>query len=324
MAKTITFSQAINEALAEELRRDSRVFVMGEDVAMGVFGQTAGLVKEFGPERVLNTPIAENAITGAAMGAAMKGMRPVLELMFMDFSMLAMDQLHNHMPQWRYITGGQYPLPVTVRTATGAGFRMAYGHSQSLESHLMNAPGLTVCVPSTPADAKGLLKAAIRTDDPVMVVEHKKLILGGVEGEVPEEDYTTPFGEAVVVRPGKDVSVVATMWMVYEAMMAAEELAADGIEIEIIDPRTVAPLDRETIFASVEKTGKLVTVEEGRLVCGMGAEIAALACGDYFDLLKAPVQRVASPMVPIPGSPVLEDLYLPNKDTIIRAVKRVA
>jgi len=188
----------------------------------------------------------------------------------------------------------------------------------------MNAPGLTVCVPSTPADAKGLLKAAIRTDDPVMVVEHKKLILGGVEGEVPEEDYTTPFGQAVVVRPGKDVSVVATMWMVYEAMMAAEELAADGIEIEIIDPRTVAPLDRETIFASVEKTGKLVTVEEGRLVCGMGAEIAALACGDYFDLLKAPVQRVASPMIPIPGSPVLEDLYLPNKDTIIRAVKRVA
>ena len=323
MARTITFQQALNEAMAEEMRRDPKVFVLGEDVRIGAFGQTAGLVQEFGEERVLNTVIAENAITGVAMGAAMNGMRPILELMFMDFAMLAMDQLHNHLCQWNYITGGQYPMPVTVRTAAGAGFRMAYGHSQTLDGMLMAAPGLIICTPSTPYDAKGLLKTAIRSNDPVLFVEHKKLIFGGVEGQVPDEEYTLPFGKANVVKPGKDVTVVATMFMVYEALMAAEALAADGIDIEIIDPRTVVPLDKDTIFDSVEKTGRLVTVEEGRLRGGLGSEIAALACGDYLSSLKAPVQRVASPMVPIPGSAVLEDMYLPNKDTIIRAVKRV-
>ncbi|MEW5723826.1 MAG: alpha-ketoacid dehydrogenase subunit beta [Thermodesulfobacteriota bacterium] len=323
MARKINFMQALNEAMAEEMRRDPKVFVLGEDVRIGAFGQTAGLVKEFGGERVLNTPIAENAITGVAMGAAMNGMRPVLELMFIDFAMLAMDQLYNHLGQWRYVTGGQYPLPVTVRTAAGAGFRMAYGHSQSLEAVLMNAPGLTICVPSTPYDAKGLLKAAIRCDDPVVVVEHKKLVLGGVEGEVPEEDYTVPFGKAEVRKPGKDVTVVATMFMVYEALMAAADLAGEGIDVEVIDPRTIVPLDKDAIFESVEKTGRLVTVEEGRLRGGLGAEIAALACADYLSALKAPVQRVAAPMVPIPGSPVLEDLYIPNKDNIKRAVRRV-
>jgi pyruvate dehydrogenase E1 component beta subunit len=323
MPRTITFLQALNEAMAEELRRDPKVFVLGEDVRMGAFGQTSGLVKEFGEERILNTVIAENAITGVAMGAAMNGMRPVLELMFIDFAMLAMDQLYNHLGQWRYITGGQYPLPVTVRTAAGGGFRMAYGHSQCLESLLLNAPGLIICTPSTPADAKGLLKSAIRSDNPVIFVEHKKLVLGGVEGEVPDGDVTVPFGQAVVRKPGKDVTIVATMFMVYEAMMAAAELTQAGIDVEIIDPRTITPLDKDAIFESVEKTGRLVTVEEGRLRCGLGAEIAALAAGDYFSLLKAPVQRVAAPMIPIPGSPVLEDLYLPNKDSIIRAVKRV-
>ena len=324
MAKTITFLQALNEAMAEEMRRDASVFVLGEDVRIGSFGITAGLVQEFGEERVLNTVIAENAIAGVAMGAALNGMRPIVELMFIDFAMLAMDQLYNHIGQWRYVTGGQYPVPVTVRTAAGAGFRMAYGHSQSLESLLMNAPGLILCVPSTPHDAKGLLKAAIRSDDPVFFVEHKKLVLGGVEGEVPEEEYTLPFGQGVVRRPGKDATVVATMFMVYEALTAAEELAKEGIDIEVIDPRTIVPLDEETIFNSVDKTGRLITVEEGRLRCGLGAEIAALACGDdYFSLLDAPIQRVAAPMAPIPGSPVLEDLYLPNKDSIIQAVKRV-
>ncbi len=323
MARTITFLQALNEAMAEEMRRDDKMFVLGEDVRIGAFGQTAGLVREFGEERILNTVIAENAITGVAMGAAMNGMRPVLELMFIDFAMLAMDQVHNHLGQWRYITGGQYPLPVTIRTAAGGGFRMAYGHSQCLEALLTAAPGLIVCVPSTPHDAKGLLKAAIRSDDPVIVVEHKKLVLGGVEGEVPEEDYTVPFGKAEIKKPGKDVTVVATMFMVYEALMAAGELAAEGIDIEVIDPRTIVPLDKDTIFDSVEKTGRLVTVEEGRIRGGLGSELAALACGDYFSALKAPVQRVAAPMAPIPGSPVLEDLYMPNKDSIIRAVKRV-
>ena len=323
MPRTITFSQALNEAMAEELRRDPKVFILGEDVRIGAFGQTAGLVNEFGEERVINTVIAENAITGVAMGAAMNGMRPVLELMFIDFSMLAMDQIHNQLGQWRYITGGQYPLPVTIRTAAGGGFRMAYGHSQCLESMISAAPGLIVCTPSTPHDAKGLLKSAIRSDDPVIFVEHKKLILGGVEGEVEDGEYTIPFGSAVVRKPGKDVTIVATMFMQYEALMAAAELAEEGIDVEIIDPRTLVPLDKETIFESVEKTGRLVTVEEGRLRSGMGAELAAIAAGDYFHALKAPVQRVAAPMIPIPGSPVLEDMYMPNKDSIIRAVKRV-
>ena len=322
MARKINFLQALNEAMAEEMRRDPAVFVLGEDVRIGAFGQTAGLVKEFGEERVVNTPIAENAITGVAMGAAMNGQRPVLELMFCDFAMLAMDQICNQLGQWRFISGNQYSIPLTIRTAVGAGFRMAYGHSQCLESQLIQAPGLILVEPSTPYDAKGLLKSAIRSDDPVVFFESKKLMFGGMEGEVPEEEYTIPFGEAVVRKPGKDATVVAFGFMVYEALNAAEELAKEDIDIEVIDPRTIVPLDKDTIFESVEKTGRLITVEEGRVRGGLGAELAALACGDYFSLLKAPVQRVAAPMVPIPGSPVLEDLYLPNKDTIVRAVKR--
>jgi pyruvate/2-oxoglutarate/acetoin dehydrogenase E1 component len=322
MARKISFLQAINEAMAEELRRDPSVFIFGEDVKIGAFGQTAGLVNEFGEERVLNTPIAENAITGAAMGAAMNGMRPVLELMFCDFAMLAMDQICNHLGQWRYITGNQYSIPVTIRTAIGGGFRMAYGHSQCLESQFVQSPGLILVEPSTPYDAKGLLKSSIRSDDPVVFFEHKKLILGGVEGEVPEEEYTIPFGEAVVRKEGKDATVVAFGFMVYEALNAAQDLEQEGIDIEVIDPRTIVPLDKDTIFESLEKTGRLVTVEEGRIRSGLGAEIAALACGEYFSLLKAPVQRVAAPMIPVPGSPVLEDLYMPNKNSIVRAVKR--
>jgi len=322
MSRTITYSQALNEAMAEEMRRDPSVFVLGEDVRVGAFGVTAGLVKEFGPDRVLNTPIAENAITGVAMGAALNGMRPVLELMFSDFTMLAMDQICNNLGQWRYVTGNQYSIPVTIRTAGGAGFRMAYGHSQCMECHFLPAPGLILAAPSTPYDAKGLLKSAVRSDDPVVVFEHKKLILGGVEGEVPEEEYTVPFGEAALRKEGKDATVVGFAFMVYEALSAAQELAAEGIEIEVIDPRTIVPLDKDSIFESVEKTGRLIIAEEGRIRGGIGAEIAALASGDYLSLLKAPVQRVAAPMIPIPGSPVLEDLYLPNKDSIVRAVKR--
>jgi pyruvate dehydrogenase E1 component beta subunit len=323
MGKNITFLKALNEAMAEEMRRDATVFVLGEDVRVGVFGQTTGLVDEFGEERVLNTPIAENAITGVTIGAAMNGMRPVLELMFADFIMLAMDQICNNLAQWRYITGNQYGLPVTIRTSVGAGFRSGYGHSQSVEPQLVQAPGLIIAEPSTPHDAKGLLKAAIRSDNPVVFFEHKKLTLGGVEGEVPDVDYTITFGEAVIRKEGKDVTVVAIGVMVYEALNAARELENEGIDIEVIDLRTIVPLDRDTIFESLEKTGRLVTVEESRIRGGVGAEIAALACSDYFPLLKAPVKRVAAPMVPIPGSPVLEDLYLPNKDSIVRAVRRV-
>jgi acetoin:2,6-dichlorophenolindophenol oxidoreductase subunit beta len=322
MSKTISYMQALNEAMAEEMRRDPAVFIIGEDVTMGAFGQTTGLVKEFTTERVVNTPIAENAITGVAMGAAMFGLRPVLELMFCDFAMLAMDELCNQLGQWRYVSGGQYSIPLTIRTATGGGFRMGYGHSQCLQSQLIQAPGLILVEPSTPHDAKGLLKSAIRSNDPVIFFEHKKLILGGVMGEVPEEEYTIPFGEAVIRKPGKDVTVVALGFMVYEALAAAGELAKEGIDIEVIDPRTIVPLDKAAIFKSVEKTGRLVTVEEGRIRGGIGAEIAALAVSDYFDLLDAPVQRVAAPMIPIGGSAVLEDMYLPNKDSIVAAVKK--
>ena len=322
MGKNITYLKALNEAMAEEMRRDTSVFVLGEDVRVGVFGQTKGLVDEFGEAKILNTPIAENAIAGVAIGAAMNGMRPVLELMFADFVMLAMDQICNNLAQWRYITGNQYGLPVTIRTSVGAGFRSGYGHSQSVEPQLIQAPGLIIAEPSTPYDAKGLLKSAIRSDDPVIFFEHKKLILGGVEGQVPEEDYTLAFGEAAIRKEGKDVTVVAAGWMVHEALNAAQELATEGIDIEVIDLRTIVPLDKDTVFESLEKTGRLVTVEESRIRGGIGAEIAALACSDYFSLLKAPVGRVAAPMIPIPGSPVLEDLYLPNKNTIVRAVKR--
>ncbi len=322
MSREITFLQAINEALAEEMRRDSTVFMIGEDIRVGTFGQTAGLVKEFGEERILNTPIAENAITGAAMGAAMNGMRPVLELMFCDFAMLAMDQLCNHLGQWRYVTGNQYSMPVTIRTTVGGGIRLAYGHSQSLEPQFIHAPGLILVEPSTPYDAKGLLKSSIRSDDPVLFFEHKKLILGGLKGNVPEQDYTIPFGKAVVRKEGADATVVAFGFMAHEALSAARELEDLGIKIDVIDPRTIVPLDEDTIFTSLKKTGRLVTVEESRIRGGLGAEIASLACTSYFDLLKAPVQRVAAPMVPIPGSAVLEDLYLPNKDSVIRAVKR--
>jgi len=322
MARTISFLQTLNEAMAEELRHDPNVVILGEDVHLGAFGQTHGLINEFGPERIINTPIAENAITGVAIGLALNGLRPVLELMFLDFAMLAMDQICNHLAQWRYITGSQYPVPVTIRTATGGGFRMGYGHSQSLQSQLIQTPGLILVEPSTPYDAKGLLKSAIRSDDPVIFFEHKKLILGGVQGEVPEEEYTIPFGEAVIRKPGKDATVVALGFMVYEALGAAQELAKEGIDIEVIDPRTIVPLDKETIFKSVEKTGRLITVEEGRIRGGIGAEIAALASSEYFFLLDAPIQRVAAPMTPIPGSGALEDLYMPNAQSIVKAVKK--
>jgi acetoin:2,6-dichlorophenolindophenol oxidoreductase subunit beta len=323
MNKTITFLQSINQALAEEMRRDPKVLMIGEDIRVGTFGQTAGLLKEFGEQRVLNTPIAENAITGAAMGLAMNGMRPVLELMFCDFAMLAMDQICNHLAQWRYVTGNQYSIPLTIRIAIGGGLGIGYGHSQCLESQFIQSPGLVLVEPSTPYDAKGLLKTSIRSNDPVLFFEHKKLLLGRVEGEVPVEDYTIPFGEALIRRQGKDATVVAFGFMVHEAMQAAEELAGEGIDLEVIDPRTIVPLDKKTIFDSLKKTGRLITVEEGRIRGGLGAEIAALAGEEFFDLLKAPVQRVAAPMVPVPGSPVLEHLYLPNKNSVIKAVKRL-
>lgn len=323
MAKTLTFIQALQEALVEEMRLDPSVFVLGQDVKTGVLGVTSGLVDEFGAERVVNTVIAENAMAGVAMGASMYGTRPVLEILFSDFMMLAMDIVFNHLGQWRYISGNQYSCPLTIRTAVGAGFRFGYGHSQCQETLLMQAPGLILAAPSTPHDAKGLLKSAIRSDDPVIFFEHKRLMLGGFEGEVPEEDYTVPFGTAAVRRDGKDVTIVATMYMVHEALEAAGILEQEGIEVEIIDPRTIVPLDKETIVESVAKTGRLVVAEESRIRGGLGAEISAMACDALFSFLKAPVKRVAAPMVPIAGSPVLEDLYIPNRNSIVAAVKAI-
>lgn len=323
MGRNISFLKGLNEAMAEEMRRDPSVFVLGEDVRVGVFGQTRGLVAEFGEERVLNTPIAENALVGAAIGAAMNGMRPILELMFGDFFLMTMDQVCNNLAQWRYITGAQYQMPVVIRAAMGGGSRSAYGHSQCVESQLIQTPGLIIAVPSTPHDAKGLLKTAIRSNDPVIFVEHKRLVLSPARQEVPDEDFTVPFGKAAIRRQGAGVTVVAVGFMVIKALIAAEKLAQEGIEVEVIDPRTIVPLDTDTIFDSVEKTGRLVTVEESRIRGGVGAEIAALACGEYFSYLKAPVRRVAAPMVPVPGGPILEDLYLPNEDSIVRAVRRV-
>ncbi len=328
MNRKINYCQAVNEAMAEEMRGDSSVIIIGEDVRISLMGQTAGLVEEFGKDRVINTPIAESAITGVAMGAALNGLRPVLELAMCDFAMLAMDQISNYLGQCHYVTGGQYSIPVTIRTTVGGGFGWGFGHSQCLESQFMSVPGLILVEPSTAYDAKGLLKSAIRCDDPVVFFEHKKLLGGGmlgrgVEDEIPEEDYSIPFGNAVIRKAGNDVTIVAFGYMVHEVLQAARDLAQEGIDVEVIDPRTIVPLDKSTIFSSVEKTGRLVIVEEGRIRGSIGSEIAALACEHYLSLLKAPVKRVAAPMMPVPASRALEDLYLPGKQSIVSAVKGI-
>ncbi|MBP1721837.1 MAG: pyruvate dehydrogenase subunit beta [Deltaproteobacteria bacterium] len=323
MTRELSFREAITEALAEEMRRDPCVILLGEDVRLSLMGQTAGLVNEFGTARIINTPVAENAITGVAIGAAMNGLRPVLELLLCDFALLAMDQICNNLAQWRYVTGGQYPLPVTIRTTVGGGFGLGFGHSQCLESMFLQVPGLILIEPSTPYDAKGLLTSAIRSDDPVIFFEHKKLLWKGERGEVPEEGYAIPFGQAAVRREGKDVTVAALGCMVGEALAAAQELAREGIECEVIDLRTIVPLDTVALVSSLEKTGRMVVAEEGRLRGGVGAEIAAMICEDHFTMLKAPVQRVGAPMIPVPGSPHLERLYLPNKDAIVKSIKQI-
>jgi pyruvate dehydrogenase E1 component beta subunit len=323
MARKLSFREAIKEAMAQELRRDPRVIILGEDVKLSLMGQTAGLVDEFGAERIINTPVAENAIAGVAIGAAMNGLQPVLELLLCDFAMLAMDQICNNLAQWRYVTGGQYPLPVTIRTTVGGGFGLGFGHSQCLESLFLQVPGLMVAEPSTPYDAKGLLTSAIRSDDPVIFFEHKKLLWNGEQSEVPEDEYAIPFGRAAVRREGKDVTLVALGFMVVEALRAAQELAREGISCEVVDLRTIVPLDTDSLAASLKKTGRMVIAEEGRIRGGVGAEIAAAVSEANFAALKAPVQRVAAPMIPVPGSPHLERLYLPDKDSIIRAVKHI-
>jgi len=314
--RRLTLSQAVNEAIGEELRRDPSVFLIGEDVAEAgtPFKVLSGLVEEFGAERILDSPISEAGITGIGLGAAMTGMRPIVDIMFGDFMTLVMDQLVNQAAKIHYMSGGRLKAPLTIRTTLGATRRSAAQHSQSLHALVAHIPGLKVVLPSTPYDAKGLFKSAIRDDNPVVVFEDKMMF--AVEGPVPEEEYVVPLGVADVKREGEDITLVATSSMVYVALDAAEQLAEDGVSAEVVDPRTLVPLDRETIVASARKTGHAVAVDEGHRGYGAGAELAALIAEDAFYDLDAPVRRLCARDVPIPFSPVLEDLTVPTADTL--------
>ena len=320
--RTISYSEAIREALAEEMSRDPSVFILGEDVGAfgGVFGVTQGLFEEFGPERVRDTPISEAAIVGAALGAALMGMRPVAEIMFGDFVTVAMDQLVNQAAKARYMSGGKAKVPLTIRVATGAPGSAAAQHSQSVESWFLNVPGLKIVVPATPYDAKGLLKSAIRGEDPVLFFEHKMLY--AVKGDVPEteEDYVVPFGQAAIHRVGSDATVIALGGMVQHALTAAEQLAEDNISVEVIDPRTLVPFDKETVINSVQKTGRVIIVHEAHQRGGPGAEISALIAEEAVQWLDSPIVRVAAKNVPLPYSPILEEYVLPSVEDIVRAV----
>ena len=333
MAKK-SFRQAINEALAQEMRRDPTVVVMGEDNAGGmgapgeddawggVLGVTKGLMPEFGRDRVLDTPISESAFIGAAAGAAATGLRPVAELMFVDFMGVCFDQIFNQAGKFRYMFGGKAVTPMVVRTMFGAGFRAASQHSQCLYPIFTHTPGLKVVIPSSPYEAKGLMIQSIRDDDPVIFFEHK--VMYDDEEEVPDEAYTIPFGEANVTREGDDVTVVAIGRMVGFANQVADKLEGEGIGCTVIDPRTTSPLDEDSILESVEETGRLVVVDESNPRCNLATDIAALAAENAFDALKAPVRKVTPPHTPVPFAPELEDLYIPSPEKIEAAVRDVA
>ncbi len=326
-----TYLQAINEALRQEMQRDPRVIVLGEDVAGGqhasgepggvgsVFGQMKGLFNEFGPERVFDTPISESAIIGAAGGAALTGLRPVAEIMFVDFVGVCFDQIYNQIAKFRYMFGGRAKTPLVIRAPAGAGFRAAAQHSQTLHPLFTAVPGLKVVMPSNPYDAKGLLIQAIRDDDPVIFLESKFLF--GMEGEVPDEPYRVAFGEANVAREGRDVTLVAFGAMVPRALAAAEALARDGVQAEVVDPRTTSPLDEDTILESVEKTGRLVVIDESPPRCSMASDIAGLGADKGFSFLKGPIKQVTCPHTPVPFSPPLEDAYLPTPNRIEAAAR---
>jgi len=320
----MTYRDAVNLALKEEMRRDPSVVVWGEDVALyeGSFKVTRGLLAEFGEERVKDTPISENTIVGVAVGAAMGGLRPVAELMTVNFALLAMDQIVNHMTKIHYMFGGQAVVPMTIRMPGGGGSQLGAQHSQSLETFFMHCPGMRVLYPATPADAKGLLKSAIRDNNPVIFLEHE--LLYNSKGEVPEDpEYLIPIGKAEVKRPGEQVTIVAYARMTVLALQAAEELAREGISCEVVDLRSLAPLDDDTVLASVRKTGRAVVVEECWRTCGLGAEIASRIFENCFDLLQAPVRRVSGLDVPMPYSRKIEKLCIPRQETIIQAVKDV-
>lgn len=332
MTREISMSAALNEAIKLAMRRDDHVILMGEDVAGGanvdhlqddeawggVLGVTKGIVQEFGRERVLDTPISEAGYIGAAMAAASTGLRPIAELMFNDFIGTCLDQVLNQGAKFRYMFGGKAEVPITIRTTHGAGFRAAAQHSQSLYALFTSIPGLKVIVPSTPYDAKGLLLAAIEDQDPVIFFEDKTLY--NMTGDVPEEYYTLPIGKADIKRKGADVTIVAIGKQVHTALQAAEQLSARGIEAEILDPRSLSPLDEEAVLASVEKTNRLVIVDEANPRCSIAADIASLAADKGFDSLDAPVKKVTAPHTPVPFSPPLEDLYLPTPEKVVNTV----
>lgn len=321
--RELTYAQAINEALRQCMKEDERVILLGEDIGVygGVFQVTAGLLNEFGPERVIDTPIAEAGFTGASVGAALTGMRPVVEIMFIDFTTVAMDMIINQMAKMHYMFGGRGKVPMVLRINIGAGRGTAAQHSQSFHALFMHIPGLYLAVPSTPYDAKGLMIEAIRNDNPVVFVEHKKLYVE--KGDVPEEGYTIPFGQADIKREGSDLTIVATHALVTRSLNAADEVAKEGIDVEIVDPRTLVPLDRSTILESVKKTGRLLVADEGHKTCGVAAEISAMVAEEAIYYLKAPVARVCSPDTPVPFSPPLEQAYIPDVKDLVPAIKRL-
>jgi pyruvate/2-oxoglutarate/acetoin dehydrogenase E1 component len=318
----LTYREAVARAIAQEMERDPSVLFIGEDVAAagGVFKTTEGLQERFGSDRVRDTPISEQAIIGAAMGAAMNGLRPIAELMFSDFFAVCWDIVANQIAKTRYMTNGQVSLPLVIRTANGGGVRFGAQHSQSVESWMMAIPGLKVVVPSTPRDMVGLFAAAVRDDDPVIVVEPK--VLYATKGDVPDGDVVDRLGAATVVRDGGDVTIVALGAMVSKAVQAAEELASDGLEAEVIDVRSLVPLDVATIADSVGRTGHLVTVEENPRLCGWGAEIASIVAEESFYSLDGPIVRVTTPHLPLPAADVLEDAAIPSVDRIVEGVHK--
>ena len=316
-----TYLQAIGDALKEEMRRDDKILIFGEDVAEfgNIFGVTRGMLEEFGPQRVRNTSISETAIIGTALGAAVTGLRPVAELMYADFTMVAFSELFHCVPKWRFMNGGEYKMPLVVRCAMGSSFGAGSEHSNCVESLFMHSPGMTIICPTTPYDAKGLLKSAIRSDNPILFCEHKQLYQ--TKGEVPEEDYTIPIGVADVKRQGKDVTVIAVGLMVRRALEAAEILEKEGISLEVIDPRTLVPFDKETVFNSIRKTHHVVIAEESNKTAGIGAELAAMLQDEMYDELDGPISRVAALDIPMPYNITLEKHVIPDAADIAKAVR---
>jgi pyruvate/2-oxoglutarate/acetoin dehydrogenase E1 component len=318
----LTYREAVRDAMSEAMRRDDDVFVMGEDIAEmgGSMGVTQGMLAEFGPERVRNTPISEMAIVGAGIGAAMAGMRPIVEIMYQDFTTLSMEQLVNQAAKHRYMSGGQLRVPLTVRTQGGAGWSPGAQHAQQLEAWFVHVPGLKVVFPSTPADVRGLLWSSIYDDNPVIFFEHRTLY--GLKGEVPDEIEPIEIGKARIHRQGEDVTVVATGRLVHEALAAAGEAEREGISVEVLDPRTLQPLDEDALVASVKKTNRAVVAHEAVVRMGFGAEIAALVQEHAFDWLDAPVERVGAKFAPLPFAPIMEEYVIPHQADVLAAIRR--